>query len=184
MDQVWKIFSEELFMANLIHDLKIHSFVLMSNHYHLIASTPKSNLSLCMQRFSQRVSVRIAKSGHRINQTFAGRYYKTVLQSPNYYLSCYKYVYRNPIEAGLCTKAQDYLYSTLNQKLGQTNLSIPIVYDDTLFEPSPESCLEWLNYKPSIEKLAAVKYALTRPKFKSLMCRNSRNLVIGENDCI
>jgi REP element-mobilizing transposase RayT len=184
MQEVWNIFSEELYMAHILHDLKIHSFVLMNNHYHLIASTPKSNLSVCMQRFSQRVSVRITKSGKRINQTFAGRYYKTVLQSPNYYLNCYKYIYRNPVEAGICEKAELYPYSTLSEKLGLRNLTVPIEFDDTLFEPRLESCLDWINQKPSDEKIEAIRYALKRPKFKSPKCKITSALILSENDCI
>jgi len=184
IDKIWKIFSEELYMASIIHNLKIHSFVLMNNHYHLIASTPDKNLDVCMQRFSQRTSIRITKTGQRINQTFAGRYFKTILHSPNYYLSCYKYIYRNPVKAGICDSVEDYRYSSLHQKLGRSSLSFPILFDDTLFDPSFEPCLKWLNKTPTEKQNKSVEYALRRTHFKHLKCRSSRKLIVSDDEHI
>jgi len=140
MDAVWKVFCDELYMAHITHKLKIHSFVLMSNHYHLIASTPDSNISSCMRQFSSRVSRRLTRMGNRINQTFAGRYFKAILTQPNHFLNVYKYNYRNPVTAGICTQVQDYPYSTLRALLGGAKLEVPIEYDDTLFT-NPEGIL-------------------------------------------
>ena len=75
-ERVWEIFCEELTRTSNHHELLIHSFVLMSNHFHLIASTPKANISQCMQQFMQRSSRRLTKEGNRINETFAGRHFK------------------------------------------------------------------------------------------------------------
>lgn len=93
MDKVWAIFCEELTRTHNDHDLVVHCFVLMSNHYHLIASTPKANISQCMHQFMTRSSRRLTRSGNRINETFAGRHYKTILHEPSYYLNAYKYNY-------------------------------------------------------------------------------------------
>ena len=165
MEVVWDIFCEELHMTSIMYNLNIHSFVLMSNHYHLIASTPDSNLSKCMLRFSQRVSRRLTSLSNRINQTFAGRYFKSILDQPSYYLNAYKYNYRNPVEAGLCEKVQDYPFSSLNSLLGGSRLKTPILHDDTLF-PDTESTLDWLNEKPKLQKRKAVQFALRKSYFK------------------
>jgi len=100
-------------------DLQIYMFVLMSNHFHLIASTPESNISQCMHYFIKNVSVRLAKAGNRINETFARRHYKTILQSRSNYLNAYKYNYQNPVVAGIVSKVEDYRYSTLCGLLGR-----------------------------------------------------------------
>ena len=187
MGTVWKVFSEELYMTCIIHNLKVHSFVLMSNHYHLIAHTPDKNLSKCMQRFLLNTSLRLTKLGNRINQTFAGRYFKTIIQQPNYYLNCYKYVYRNPIEAGLSEKAELYPYSTLSQKLGLNTLSVPIIYDDTLFEgPSKvvEQTLEWINTKPSSKNWKATNSALRKRYFQYPKCMSTNKPLLNEEDLI
>lgn len=104
--------------------------------------------------------------GNRINQTFSGRYYKSILHQPNYYLNAYKYNYRNPVEAGLCEFAQDYPYSTLNSILGGGKLTVPILNDDTL-HAGIEETLAWVNTKPQNEKLRAVRLGLKKTYFKS-----------------
>jgi putative transposase len=59
MNVVWEIFCEELTHTSNVHKLIVHSFVLMSNHYHLIASTPEANISQCMQQFNCRTSKKL-----------------------------------------------------------------------------------------------------------------------------
>lgn len=43
MPVVWEIFCEELTRKCGKHNLQVHAFVVMSNHFHLIASTPEAN---------------------------------------------------------------------------------------------------------------------------------------------
>ena len=44
-DDDFKHFFELLCAACLIYEVKVHSYVLMSNHYHLLIETSKKNLS-------------------------------------------------------------------------------------------------------------------------------------------
>lgn len=183
LTQVWDIFSEELYLTNKYFDLEVHSFVLMSNHFHLIASTPGANISDCMYYFMKNSSLRLTRAGNRINQTFCGRYYKTILQHHSYYLNAYKYNYLNPVMAGISTCVEDYPFSTLHGLLGKSRLLIPIVEDVTLFS-SLRGTLSWLNEVPDEEKLEAVRVGLTKQYFKSKRCRKSRQLILGENDTL
>jgi len=114
--------------------------------------------------------------GNRINQTFAGRYFKSILHQPNYYLNAYKYNYRNPVEARLCKFVQDYPYSTLNSILGGSKLAVSILNDDTLFT-GLDATLRWLNTKPKKEKIEAVRWGLKRTFFKPPK-RKSRKLIL------
>ncbi len=183
MDLVWKVFSEELHMAVVLHDLRIHSFVLMSNHFHLIASTPKANLSQCMHRLLGTVSRRLNSCGNRINETFAGRHFKTVLQHPNYFLNAYKYNYRNPVRAGICNKVEDYPFSSLYGLLGRGPILFPLAEDFTLFT-DVESCLQWLNEPPPADKSEAVRFALKRQFFQPKKCRKSRKPLLNQDEHI
>ncbi len=65
MDTVWNIFSEELYLTNKYYNLQINAFVLMNNHFHLIATTPDANISQCMQYFMKNVSLRLSRAGNR-----------------------------------------------------------------------------------------------------------------------
>ncbi|AGH96692.1 transposase [Pseudobdellovibrio exovorus] len=183
LELVWSIFSEELYVTSKIYNLQIHSFVLMSNHFHLIASTPDANISQCLHRLIGVVSRRLNECGNRINGTFAGRHFKTILQHPNYFLNTYKYVYRNPIAAGLCQRAEEYPYSTLYGLLGQAYLIIPVLEDTTLFS-DVEGTLQWLNTTPNSEHWESVRYALKRSYFQPRKNREDGKVTLTLNDLI
>lgn len=180
---VWEIFCEELSNVNREHDLQIHSFVLMSNHFHLIASTPKANISLCMQRFMHKSSRRLSKAGNRINETFAGRHYKCILQHPNYFMNAYKYNYRNPVSAGICEKVEDYPFSTLHTKIGRSTSRIPVLIDEQLLLDT-KGTLDWLNKAPEPEKIEGFKFGLKHQFFKTKKDRIHNRPILTENDLL
>jgi REP element-mobilizing transposase RayT len=183
MESVWNIFCEELTFVHKKYHFQIHTFVLMSNHYHLIASTPDANISQCMQQFMHRTSKRLTKAGNRINETFAGRHYKCILQHPNYFLCAYKYNYRNPIAAGMCENVQDYPYSTLHGKLALSKLLIPVCEDTTLtFDPV--GTLSWLNTKPDSNKAEGFRFGTKHQYFKSKKDRILNRPLLTEHDLL
>ncbi|MBC7458536.1 MAG: transposase [Bdellovibrionaceae bacterium] len=183
MEKVWDIFCSELSETSEKHELKIHSFILMSNHFHLIASTPHANISQCMQHFMGRASRKLTTQGNRINETFAGRHYKCVLQKPNYYLNAYKYNYRNPVAAGICKKVEDYSFSTLQFTMKLSSSKIPMV-EDTTFNFDPLGTLKWLNETPEVGKLEAVRNGMKHSFFKSKKNRKSGLPFIRECDLL
>ncbi|WP_413582793.1 transposase [Bdellovibrio sp. HCB288] len=183
MEEVWDIFCEELTHASKEHNLVIHSFVLMSNHFHLVASTPDANISKCMQQFMFRVSRRLTKAGNRINETFAGRHYKTILQTHCYYLNAYKYNYRNPVAAGICEKVEDYPFSSLHMKLNRLPAKFPLCEDGTL-NSDKQGTLRWLNTCPDPVKLEGYRWGVKRQYFKSKKHRNSNLPMLPENDLL
>lgn len=183
MDEVWDIFCEELTNTATTLKLDIHSFVLMSNHFHLIASTPEANISTCMQRFMHKSSLRLTRKGNRINQTFSGRHYKCILQHPNYFLNAYKYNYRNPVVAGICEKVESYPFSTLQFVMGTAKSKIPLI-EDIKFQSDPTATLSWLNSSPDPEKLEALRFGFKHQYFKSKKDRNSGQYIILENEVL
>ncbi len=111
MDDVRKIMEENLHFCAHAFEIKIYLFVLMSNHYHLIAEAPLGNLSACMQYLQASTSRQITKSAGRINHTWRAKFFRTLMGSHHYYLNAYKYFYRNPVAAGICNRVEDYRYS-------------------------------------------------------------------------
>lgn len=183
MPLVWQIFCEELNETKKQKTLLIHSFVLMTNHFHLIASTPNANISECMHHFMGRTSRRLTSAGNRINETFAGRHYKCILGHHNYYLNAYKYIYRNPVAAKICQRAEQYPYSTLPGKLGLTNLLIK-TEKDFLLSKNPNETVKWLNTEPDPQKLEGVRFGLKRPYFKSKKDPSSKKSLITDSEVL
>lgn len=178
MPVVWDIFSEELMNTHRQYNLIIHSFVLMGNHYHTLGSTPDSNISDCMRYFNSRTSDKLNREGNRINQTFAGRHFKCVLQHQSHFYNAYKYIYRNPVTAKICEKVEDYPFSSLRGVLGLETLKFPVA--DTIFSNNSVELLTWLNTQPSKDKLEALRIGLQRQVFKSAKSRNDGKLILPD----
>lgn len=179
MDVVWEIFCEELTNTSKQHNLIIHSFVLMSSHYHLLGSTPEANVSDCMQYFNYRTSRRLTREGNRINQTFGGRYYKCILPTTNSFRRVYKYNYRNPVTANICNLVEEYPYSTLQFSLNKVPPKIPM--SDIIFSPDADF-LKWLNTAPDPKKLEALQFGLKRQFFQSKKDPMTKKLLIADDD--
>lgn len=173
MDFVWRIMAEQLAEVHQGLDARIHSFVLMSNHYHLLLSTPKSNIDHIMQVFNSQTSHRLTAAGNRINGTYGGRYKKTIIRHDHHFRCAYKYIYRNPVAAGAVKQVEDYKYSTLRGVLGLDRSVIPVVKDDILFPNSPNT-LRWLNDRPTETHWHDVKRAMSRDFFRFRADRNTK----------
>lgn len=157
---------QQLFFVSHAFKLKIHSFVLMDNHFHLIATAPNANLSEAMAFFLRETSRELQKNSNRINRTWGGRFFRSRLGNYHYFMAAYKYVYRNPVEAGSSETAEDYPYSTLSGLLGKNRIIIPVVEDTLLFDSSTDETLNWLNRKPTDEDREDVRKALRKSEFK------------------
>ncbi|MGZ3723520.1 MAG: transposase [Bdellovibrionales bacterium] len=165
--------SRHLYFMHWAYSVKIHSFVLMRNHFHLLITTPANNLSAAMGYFMRETSRAITKSADRINQTYGQRHHRTIVNSNHYYLLCYKYVYRNPVVAGLIERPEDYPFSTLHRLIGRDHLLFPVAEDITLFSDF-EGTLSWLNRPSTPEAWQAVKMALRRRTFSLAKDQNTK----------
>ncbi len=75
-------------------------------------------------------------------------------------MNVYKYLYRNPVEAGLCKRVQDYKYSTLYGIMGESRLIIPIEEDSIMSLEELNEILIWLNTEPSEKNKEDLRYLL------------------------
>jgi len=165
MDQVWSLMEDYLFFISKAYKVEILAFVLMNNHFHLLVVCPEGNLAEAMNYFMRETSRRIGEMAGRINQTYGGRFHRSLVKDPHYFNHVYKYVYRNPVEAGICARPEDYPYSTLYGLVGKRKLNFDMAYDSTLFF-SYESTLRWLNEAPAAEETLMVANALRKTVFK------------------
>jgi REP element-mobilizing transposase RayT len=84
----------------------------MGTHYHLIVDAGQGVLPLAMQRINWAYAVghnkRHKRRGHRVGCP----YLAIPITSDGHLLACYRYVVRNPVEAGLCQKPEDWPWSS------------------------------------------------------------------------
>lgn len=102
------------------YEVLIHAYVLMDNHFHLLA-TPKTadGLPKLMQAVGRSYVRYFNQSQQRTGTLWEGRYRSTVIQPERYLLACMVYMDLNPVRAGLVVQAQDYPWSSHGHCLGQ-----------------------------------------------------------------
>lgn len=107
-----KTFAQVLFEASRKYSVKIHHFVLMSNHPHLIVRATEPNLHRFMQYVNSNIARRLNRASGRTGHLWADRYRSTILSTDNHYLYCVRYIYRNPMRAKMVRKVEDFEDST------------------------------------------------------------------------
>ncbi len=163
-DELWSICMEALEKTTKLFKCEIHCFVLMSNHYHLIVSTPEENIGDVMRYFQREVARQANKNSSRVNHFFGGRYKWSVIGSETYFWNAVKYVFRNPVEAGLCHRVEEFKYSSLNSVPKNFNWELTDVFYDR--SKKIQLDLEWLNKSFTELQKSAVSGALRRREFK------------------
>jgi len=164
LGEVWEIFEDQLFFIHHAYGIRIHCFVLMINHFHLIISDPENKITKAMRWLMTETSKEIGRRTGRKNRIYGQRNYKCLISSYHYYMHAYKYVYRNPVEAGLIHRTESYPYSTLHGLVGKKKLTIPVEQD--LLLEDIDSNLKWLNSKVEKSDWENVRKALKKGEFK------------------
>lgn len=96
----------------------LHGFCFMPNHYHLIAETDEANLSLFMKQLLGVYTIKFNWRHERDGHLFRGRYKALLVDKDAYLLKLSQYVHLNPCRSGLCSRPEEYPYSSLRNFLG------------------------------------------------------------------
>lgn len=98
----------------------IHAYVLMPNHFHLLA-TPETadGLPQMMQGVGRRYVRWFNNAEGRTGTLWEGRYKSTVIDANQYLLTCMAYIDLNPVRVGLVAQAADYAWSSHGHYIGQ-----------------------------------------------------------------
>lgn len=93
--------------------IAFHAYVLMDNHFHLLATPSTADgLPQWMQAIGRRY-VRYFNDRHgRTGTLWEGRYRSTLIQTERYLLPCMAYIDLNPVRDGMVTEARDYPWSS------------------------------------------------------------------------
>ena len=97
----------------------IHAYVLMSNHFHLLA-TPETaeGIPQMMQAVGRRYVRNFNLRHQRSGTLWEGRYRSTLIQTERYLLACMAYIDLNPVRAGLVADPEDYPWSSHQHYIG------------------------------------------------------------------
>ena len=97
---------------------RLHAWVLMGNHYHLLLETPEPNLSAGMRQvnglYGQAFNRRHGRTGH----LFQGRFKGILVQRESHLLEVCRYVVLNPVRAGMVSSADEWPWSSYHATAG------------------------------------------------------------------
>lgn len=101
------------------HDVALHAYVLMANHFHLLA-TPQTVEALpqVMQAVGRKYVRYFNDKYQRSGTLWEGRYKSTVIDSDQYLLLCMVYCDLNPVRAAMVAQPADYLWSSYSHYSG------------------------------------------------------------------
>ncbi len=92
--------------------IKIVGYCIMNNHAHMLIKAEEiKELSKYMQRLNTKYGKYYNKKYSRVGYVFRDRYRAEGIYTEKYLYNCLKYIYNNPVKAGICKKAEDYPYS-------------------------------------------------------------------------
>ncbi len=168
LSDCYKCYEKTLIKTIKTFNVQIHAFVLMSNHVHMLASTPEQNISEFMHSFMTITSKGLRDRSKRINHIYGGRYKWNLIQSPVYYAHCFKYIYLNPVRAGIAETAEQYPWSTIsNQKQKLQNFIQPPPHGHDLYVPiNLADKKSWINERLENSLEEKIRKALKRTIFE------------------
>ena len=175
--EIWQMMTAKLGELQKKFDLKIGAFVLMNNHFHLLVLSPEEDIDRVMYFFMKELTLSIQRRTKRINKIFGGRYKGCIIEHQNYLMNVFKYIYRNPVAAGITEKAENYPYSTLFYELNSMTQPFEL---SRPFNREVGLLLEWLNASFREDEAQSIKTGLRKSVFDYKKDR-ATGRVIGPN---
>jgi putative transposase len=127
-EQDYLHYLEDVKCAAQKYECRIHAYVLMTNHVHLLVTPMIENgISMMMRSVGRRYVKYINKVYRRTGTLWEGRYKASLIDSDMYLLSCMCYIELNPVRAGMVHDPAEYRWSSYRQN---AQISDPVIIDN------------------------------------------------------
>jgi len=102
---------------------KVHAYVLMTNHVHLLLTPERADsVGRLFQGLGRHYVRYVNQTYQRHGSLWDGRYKCNMVESQTYFLSCMRYVELNPVRAGMVDHPSKYRWSSFaGNALGVSN---------------------------------------------------------------
>lgn len=156
-EDTWDELSGALGRATERMGVFVHSFVLMSNHFHLLLSGHRGSVATAMDWLLEMDSARWywpAGWNGKVN------YYLSAIAHPKQYRTVFKYIALNPVMAGLAHRVEGYPFSTVHARARGSSLPFSLCTHpwsrEGVLDLPVDDKLEWLNERrPFVPKARA-----------------------------
>ncbi len=92
-----QVFLEKLSYSLDIYNVSLLAYALMTNHFHILLTTPDGNLSEFMRHFNITYTSAFNRRHNRVGHLYQGRYKAFLIDADNYLLEVSRYIHLNPI---------------------------------------------------------------------------------------
>jgi len=107
-----KYYIKTMYELNMDYNIRIIAYCIMNNHSHLLIEANNiDNISKYMHRLNTKYGKYYNKKYNRVGYVFRDRYKSEAIYNEKHMYCCIKYIYNNPVKAGICNNAEDYPYS-------------------------------------------------------------------------
>ena len=110
-DRDREFFLELLDLTVARYEWELHAYCLMTNHFHLLISTPGANVSAGMQYlnscYAQWFNWRHDYEGHLVER----RFWSKLIETDEQLFETARYIVLNPVRAGICATAAEQIGS-------------------------------------------------------------------------
>ena len=160
-DEDFKKFESLLCYYAKFYNITIHSYSLMSNHYHLLIEINSDNLSKFMRQVNMNYAIYFNKKYKRSGHLWQGRFKSVYVTDEAYLYSLILYIEQNPIKAKKVKNIKDYKYQSLYHILNDTEYKKECLNNSYLAKnfKSKKDMLEFINTKFYKDELATLKKA-------------------------
>lgn len=94
------------------YHVRIHAYILLDNHYHLILETLQANLSKAIHYLDTSYAVYFNSKRKRVGPLYQGRYKAILVQEDVFLHHLSRYIHLNPVRAKIAQKPEDYTWSS------------------------------------------------------------------------
>jgi REP element-mobilizing transposase RayT len=129
------------------YDIRVHGFVLMPNHYHLMIESVRGNLSDAMKMLASRYVQEMNRRPGWDGSLFRGRFHSKLVYEDRHWRHLLAYLHLNPVKAGLAVTPSQYQWSSHGKYTGE------LTWPDWLVTKSLKSRLGGIGYQKFIERV-------------------------------
>jgi REP element-mobilizing transposase RayT len=97
---------------------RLHAYVLMDNHYHLLIETPERTLSRGAKQLNETWAQHFNWRHDRVGHLFQGRFKGILVEREAHLLELVRYIVLNPVRCGAVAYAADYQWSNYRATAG------------------------------------------------------------------
>ena len=112
-DEDYRIYLDWLQVFARKTGCRLHAYVLMTNHVHLLLSAERSQSPAeLMKVLGQRYVQHFNRTYSRTGTLWEGRFRSCLIQAQDYMLACLRYIELNPVRAGMVKHPAEYRWSS------------------------------------------------------------------------